>query len=87
MRSVADVLVPSSHDAPSPARVLSLLEHPWAWAYAIAAGLRERTVTPAVAGLVAGYVILTAVVAAGVAALVAGTPLALTTLMTGGPGT
>ena len=39
------------------------------WAYAIAAGLRDRSVLPAVAGLLAGYVALTAVVAAGVAAL------------------
>ena len=35
------------------------------WAYAIAAGLRDRSVLPAVAGLLAGYVALTAVVAAG----------------------
>ncbi|GGG62313.1 lysine transporter LysE [Kocuria dechangensis] len=56
------------------------------WAYAIAAGLRGRTVAPAVAGLVAGYVGLTAVVVAGAAALVAGSPLALTTLMTVGAG-
>ena len=37
------------------------------WAYAIAAGLRDRSVLPAVAGLLAGYAVLTAVVAAGVA--------------------
>jgi len=36
------------------------------WAYAIAAGLRDRSVLPAVAGLLAGYAGLTAVVAAGV---------------------
>src|SRR6516225_8791559 len=47
------------------------------WAYAIAAGLRDRSVLPAVAGLLAGYVALTAVVAAGVAALVVRWPLAL----------
>ncbi|ALU38725.1 lysine transporter LysE [Kocuria flava] len=56
------------------------------WAYAITAGLRERTVLPAVGGLVAGYVGLTAVVVAGVAALVAGSPLVLTVLMTVGAG-
>jgi threonine/homoserine/homoserine lactone efflux protein len=50
------------------------------WAYAITAGLRDRTVMPAVAGLLSGYVILAAVVAAGVAALVARWPLLLTAL-------
>jgi len=50
------------------------------WAYAIAAGLRDRSVLPAVAGLLAGYVALTAVVAAGVAALIARRPLVLATL-------
>jgi threonine/homoserine/homoserine lactone efflux protein len=48
------------------------------WAYAIGAGLRDRTVLPAVGGLLAGYVALTVVVAAGVAALVARSPLTLT---------
>ncbi|ACZ83232.1 LysE family translocator [Streptosporangium roseum] len=50
------------------------------WAYAIAAGLRHRTVLPAVGGLLAGHLAATAVVAAGVAALVARTPLVLTAL-------
>jgi threonine/homoserine/homoserine lactone efflux protein len=50
------------------------------WAYAIAAGLCDRTVLPAVGGLLAGYVALTAVVAAGVAALVAQSPVTLTVL-------
>ena len=50
------------------------------WAYAIDAGLRQRTVFPAVAGLVSGHLAATVVVAAGVAALVAGTPVVLTTL-------
>jgi threonine/homoserine/homoserine lactone efflux protein len=50
------------------------------WAYAIAAGLRDRSVLPAVAGLLTGYVLLAAVVAAGVAALVARWPLLLTGL-------
>jgi threonine/homoserine/homoserine lactone efflux protein len=52
------------------------------WAYAIAAGLRDRSVLPAVAGLLAGYVALTAVVAAGVAALIARSPLMLAVLTT-----
>lgn len=50
------------------------------WAYAIAAGLRDRSVLPAVAGLLAGYVALTAVVAAGVAGVLVRWPLALTVL-------
>jgi threonine/homoserine/homoserine lactone efflux protein len=50
------------------------------WAYAIAAGLRDQSVLPAVAGLLAGYAALTAVVAAGVAAVLARSPLALTVL-------
>ncbi|MFJ1652871.1 LysE family translocator [Streptomyces sp. NPDC088337] len=50
------------------------------WAYAITAGLRHRTIVPAVGGLLAGYVVLTLVVAAGVAALVARSPLVLTVL-------
>ncbi|MFI9403463.1 LysE family translocator [Nocardia sp. NPDC052316] len=50
------------------------------WAYAIAAGLRERSVVPAVGGLLLGYVALTAVVAAGVAAVVDRNPLVLTAL-------
>src|SRR5690242_20560602 len=50
------------------------------WAYVIAAGLRDRAVWPAVSGLLLGYVALTAVVAGGVAALVARTPAVLTTL-------
>ncbi|RAG82669.1 LysE family translocator [Streptacidiphilus pinicola] len=56
------------------------------WAHAIAAGLRDRTVLPAVGGLLLGYVALTAVVAAGLAALVAGSPLVLTVLTAVGAG-
>lgn len=56
------------------------------WAYVIAAGLRSRSVFPAVAGLLAGYVALTAVVAAGVAALIARSPLVLAVLTTLGAG-
>jgi threonine/homoserine/homoserine lactone efflux protein len=54
------------------------------WAYAIAAGLRHRTVLPAVGGLLAGHLLATAVVAAGVAALVARSPLVLTALTAAG---
>jgi threonine/homoserine/homoserine lactone efflux protein len=52
------------------------------WAYAIAAGLRDRSVLPAVAGLLAGHAGLAAVVAAGVAALIARSPLTLAALTT-----
>jgi threonine/homoserine/homoserine lactone efflux protein len=52
------------------------------WAYAIAAGLRDRSVLPAVAGMLAGYLALTAVVAAGVGALIARWPLAVAMLTT-----
>jgi len=50
------------------------------WAFTIGAGLRGRSVVPAVAGLVVGYAGMTLVVAAGVGALVAGSPPALTAL-------
>ena len=50
------------------------------WAYAIAAGLGHRTVLPAVGGLLVGHLAATAAVAAGVAALVARSPLVLTVL-------
>jgi threonine/homoserine/homoserine lactone efflux protein len=56
------------------------------WAYAITAGLRHRTVLPAVGGLLAGHLLATAVVAAGVAALVAGSPMVLTVLTVAGAG-
>lgn len=44
------------------------------WAFTISAGLRGHSVLPAVGGLVTGYAAVTAVVAAGVGALVAGSP-------------
>src|SRR5262249_24299805 len=50
------------------------------WAYAIAAGMSDRTVLPAVSGLLAGYVALTVAVAAGLAAIVVGSPLTLSVL-------
>src|SRR4051812_115145 len=48
------------------------------WAFIVGAGLRGRSVLPAVGGLVTGYLVITAVVAAGVGALVAGSPAVLT---------
>jgi threonine/homoserine/homoserine lactone efflux protein len=54
------------------------------WAYAIGAGLRNRTVLPAVGGLLAGHLAATTVVAAGVAALVARPPLVMTALTVAG---
>jgi threonine/homoserine/homoserine lactone efflux protein len=50
------------------------------WAYAITAGLRDRSVLPAVAGLVAGYAGHTLLVVAGLGALVTTTPSLLTAL-------
>lgn len=50
------------------------------WAFTLAAGARDRVVLPAVAGLVLGYTLLTVLVAVGVGALVARSPLVLTTL-------
>jgi threonine/homoserine/homoserine lactone efflux protein len=50
------------------------------WAFTLSAGLRGKSVLPAVSGLVAGYAAVTAVVAAGVGALVAGSPAVLTGL-------
>ncbi|WP_067482430.1 LysE family translocator [Actinomadura hibisca] len=50
------------------------------WAFTVSAGLRGRSVVPAVSGLVVGYALVTAVVAAGVGALVAGSPVLLTGL-------
>jgi threonine/homoserine/homoserine lactone efflux protein len=47
------------------------------WAYTIGAGLRGRSVVPAVGGIVLGYAAMTIVVAAGVGALVARSPALL----------
>ncbi|WP_312178373.1 LysE family translocator [Arthrobacter sp.] len=44
------------------------------WAYSISAGLRARRIAPAVAGLCAGYLFHTALIVAGLAALIAATP-------------
>ncbi|HJP75244.1 MAG TPA: LysE family translocator [Pseudonocardiaceae bacterium] len=53
------------------------------WAFAIGAGLR-RQVLPGATGIVLGYVLMTAVVAAGLGALIAATPVALTALTVAG---
>ena len=50
------------------------------WAFVLSAGLRGRTVLPAVGGIVLGYAGVTVVVAAGVGALVARSPAYLTGL-------
>jgi threonine/homoserine/homoserine lactone efflux protein len=50
------------------------------WAFTIGAGVRQQAVVPAVGGLAIGYAAMTAFVAAGVGALVAGSPAALTLL-------
>ena len=44
------------------------------WAYSIAAGLRQRSFVPAVAGLCGGYVLHTVLLVAGLAALLTGLP-------------
>lgn len=54
------------------------------WAYAITAGLQHRTVAPGVGGLLLGHLVATAVVAGGVAAAVARSPVVLTVLTTAG---
>lgn len=44
------------------------------WAYSISAGLRCNRIAPAIAGLSAGYLFHTALIVAGLAALIAATP-------------
>lgn len=50
------------------------------WAYAISAGLRQGRIAPAIAGLCAGYLVHTAFIVAGLAALIAARPELLTVL-------
>ncbi|MDP9848285.1 LysE family translocator [Streptosporangium lutulentum] len=50
------------------------------WVFTIGAGLRGRSVYPAVSGLIVGYAAITLIVVAGVGALVAGSPAVLTGL-------
>lgn len=54
------------------------------WAYAITAGLRYRSVGPAIVGLLTGHLVATALVAAGVAAAVSRSPVVLTVLTVAG---
>ncbi|MFJ8534150.1 LysE family translocator [Streptomyces sp. NPDC093591] len=54
------------------------------WAYAISAGLRDRSPVMAVAGLVSGYALHTVLAVAGLAVLVAGEPGLLTALTVAG---
>ncbi|WP_327173825.1 LysE family translocator [Streptomyces sp. NBC_01335] len=56
------------------------------WAYAISAGLRGRSVVPAVTGLVAGHAAYALVAVAGLAVIVASSPAALTALTVAGAG-
>ncbi|TLM73854.1 LysE family translocator [Pseudarthrobacter sp. NamB4] len=44
------------------------------WAYSIAAGLRQRSFVPAVAGLCGGYILHTVLLVAGLAAVLTGMP-------------
>ncbi|MEU9482502.1 LysE family translocator [Streptomyces decoyicus] len=54
------------------------------WAYAIGAGLRDRSVLPAVAGLIAGYAGYTLLAVAGLVVLVASSATVLTALTVAG---
>ncbi|MEV0242691.1 LysE family translocator [Streptomyces sp. NPDC050674] len=56
------------------------------WAYAITAGLRDRSVVPAVAGLVAGYAGYTLLAVAGLVVIVASSGTLLTALTVAGSG-
>ncbi|MFG2985085.1 LysE family translocator [Streptomyces sp. NPDC048258] len=56
------------------------------WAFAISAGLRERSVVPAVTGLIAGHAAYALVAVAGLAVIVASSPAALTALTLAGAG-
>ncbi len=50
------------------------------WAYTISSGMRERAILPAIGGLLLGHLLATLIVAAGVGALIAGVPVAMTVL-------
>lgn len=56
------------------------------WAYSIAAGLKQRSFVPAVAGLCGGYVLHTVLLVAGLAALLTGLPGVLEWLTVAGAG-
>lgn len=50
------------------------------WAYAISSGLKNKSVVPAITGMLTGYVAVTVIVASGVGTLIAANPQALTVL-------
>lgn len=54
------------------------------WAYAISVGLRQRGLFPAITGMLAGYVMITLVVAAGTGVLIARIPGALAAMTLAG---
>ena len=54
------------------------------WAYTISAGINGRSVIPAVAGLMSGHLLATLIVVAGIGVLIAGHPLALSTITPAG---
>lgn len=56
------------------------------WAFVLASGITDRTVVPAVGGLMVGYALLTAIVAAGVGAIVTERAVILTALTAIGAG-
>ncbi len=56
------------------------------WAYSIAAGLKQRSFVPAVAGLCSGYILHTGLLVLGLAALLAGMPGVLGWLTVAGAG-
>ncbi|MDT0388793.1 LysE family translocator [Streptomyces dubilierae] len=56
------------------------------WAFAITAGLRDRSVVPAVAGLIAGYAGYTVLAVAGLVVVVASSATLLTALTVAGAG-
>ncbi|MFF2509266.1 LysE family translocator [Streptomyces sp. NPDC058067] len=56
------------------------------WAYAISAGMRQRSVVPAVTGLIAGHAAYALVAVAGLAVIVASSPAVLTALTVAGAG-
>ncbi|MGW5211244.1 LysE family translocator [Streptomyces sp. NPDC004051] len=56
------------------------------WAFTISAGLRERSVLPAVTGLLAGYAGYTILAVAGLVVIVASSPVVLTALTVAGAG-
>jgi threonine/homoserine/homoserine lactone efflux protein len=56
------------------------------WAYAISAGMHDKAIAPAIAGMLSGYLTITLAVAVGIGALVARVPAFLTILTFVGAG-